>query len=59
MYRHLLSKCFENAVFGRQEKVQCNVISDTKQKHVCWKICKLRKVSGIVSGAYYFQCEVS
>ena len=33
--------------------------SDTKQKHVCWKICKVRKVFDCVAGAYYFQCQVS
>ena len=32
---------------------------DTKQKHVCRKICKLRKVFGCVSGACYFQCQLS
>ena len=29
--------CFKNAVLGRQEIVQCNIFSDTKQKHDCWK----------------------
>ena len=33
--------------------------SDTNQKHVSWKICKVRKIFGSVSGAYYFQCQVS
>ena len=33
--------------------------SDTKQEHVCWKICKVRKVFGCVAGAYYFQFQVS
>ena len=26
----------------------------TKQKHVCRKICKVRKAFGCVAGAYYF-----
>ena len=33
--------------------------SDTKQKNVCWGICKLGKVFGCVSRAYYFKCQVS
>ena len=33
--------------------------SGIKQKHVCWKICKVRKVFGSVSGAFYIQCKVS
>ena len=36
-----------------------DVFSDTKQTHVCWKICNVRKVFGSVLGAYYFQCQVS
>ena len=30
-----------------------------KQKHVCWKICKLRKFFGCVLEAYYFQFQKS
>ena len=56
MYRHLFSKCFKNAVLGRQEMVQCNFFSDIKQKYVCWEICK---VFDCVAGAYYFQCQMS
>ena len=33
--------------------------SDTKQKNICWEICKLGKVFGCVSRAYYFKCQVS
>ena len=33
--------------------------SDTKQKHVCWKICKVRKVFYSVLEAYYFQYQGS
>ena len=33
--------------------------SDTKQKNVCWGICKLGKVFGCVSRVYYFKCQVS
>ena len=35
-----------------------NVFSDTEQKHICWKIFKVRKVFGCVAGAYYFQCQM-
>ena len=41
IYRHLLSKNFENAVLGRLEMMQCNFFSDTNQKHVCWKTCRV------------------
>ena len=55
MYIHLLSKCFKNAVLGRQEMVQCKMFfSDSKQKYVCWKICKIRKTFDCVRRAYYF-----
>ena len=30
-----------------------NVFSDTKQKDVCWKICKVRKAFGCVPAAYH------
>ena len=58
-YRHLLSKCFKNSVFECQEMMRANFFSDTKQKHVCWKICKVRQTFGCVLGAYCFQCQVS
>ena len=29
----------------------------TPNRHVCWKICKVKKVFGYVAGAYYFQCH--
>ena len=47
-YRHLLSKCFKDAVPGRQEMVQYNFFSDTKQKHVFWKTFKVRKAFGFL-----------
>ena len=57
---HLLSKCFKNAVLGVKKWWSANVVSDTKQKHVCWKTCsKVRKAFGSVAGAYNFQCQVS
>ena len=30
------------------ELVQLNFFSDTSQKHLCWKICKMSKVFGCV-----------
>ena len=33
--------------------------SDTKQKHVCWKICKVRKDFGCAGAAYYFQSQLT
>ena len=57
--RHLLSKCFKNAFLGVKKWCSANIFSDTKQKHVSWKICKVRKVFGCVAGAYYFQCQVN
>ena len=33
--------------------------SGTKQKHVCWKICKLRNSFSCVLGEYYFQFQKS
>ena len=54
--------CFQSATrmqfFGVKKWCSPNVFSDTKQKYVCWKICKVRKVFDCVAGAYYFQCQV-
>ena len=47
-YRHLLSKCFKNAVPGRHKMVQYNFFSDTKQEHVFWKTFKVRKAFGFL-----------
>ena len=52
IHRYLLSKCI-------RKLCSANVFSDIKQKHICWKICKLRKVFGCDSGAHYFQCQKS
>ena len=30
-----------------------NAYFETKQNHVCWKICKVRKVFGCVAGTYF------
>ena len=54
IYRHLLSKCFENLVLGRLEMVRCkNVFSDINQKHVSWKICKVVRCF-VLLGKYIF-----
>ena len=48
--------CFESATrmkfFGVKKRCSPNVFSDTKQKLVCWKMCKVRKVFDCVVGAY-------
>ena len=59
VYRHLFSKCFKNAVLDVKKLCTANVFSETKQKHACWKICKVRKASGCIAGEYYFQYQVS
>ena len=54
MYGHLLSKCFKNAILGRQEMVQRKCSFLTPNRNVCWKICKIRKSFDSVGRAYYF-----
>ena len=55
--------CFQSTTrmqfFGVKKWCSLSVCSDTKQKHACWKICKVRKVFDCVGGVYYFQCQVS
>ena len=58
-YRHFLSKCFKNAILWRQEMVQLICFFWHQTEKCSWKICKVRKVFDCVSGAYYFQCQVS
>ena len=55
-----LSKCLKNvgSWASRNGSVQM-FFSGSKQKYVCWNICKVRKVFGCVAGAYQFQCQVS
>ena len=48
IYRDLLSKCFKYAIPGRQEMVQYNFFSHTKQKHVFCKTFKVRKAFGFL-----------
>ena len=54
--------CFQSAskmqFLGVKKWYSANIFSGTKQKHVCWKICKV-KIFGCFAGAYYFQCQVS
>ena len=57
--KHLFSICFNNTVLGVKNWCSANVFSDTEQKHICWKICKVRKAFDCVVGAYYFQCQVN
>ena len=55
--------CFQSAskmpFLAVQKWCSANVFSDTKQKRVCWKICRVRKIFSCVAGAYYFQCQVN
>ena len=55
---HLLSKCFKNAVLGVKKRWSANVFSDTKQKHVCWKILLNSERFWLYCKTYYFQCEL-
>ena len=61
-YNKYTGICFQSAssmqFLGVKKWCSANISSDTKQKHVCWKICKVRKVFGCAAGAYYFQCQV-
>ena len=55
--------CFQSTSRMRFQGIKksfcANVISDTKQKHVFWNICKARKSFSCVAGAYCSQCQVS
>ena len=56
IYIHLLSKCFKNAVGVK--KWCCTIFfSDTKQKHVFWKICIIRKVFGFLREYIVFNAK--
>ena len=51
MYRNKQTFAFK--VLQEYSSVQI-FFSDTKQKHVCWKNFKVKKVFCCVSGPYYF-----
>ena len=69
--KHFLTKkickytdiCFQSAsrmrFLGVKKWCSANVISGTKQNHVSWKICQVRKGFGCIATAYCFQCQVS
>ena len=38
--------CFQVQLLGVKKGCSANIFSDTKQKHVYWKICKVRKTFG-------------
>ena len=61
IYRNILTFAFKVLQeLGVKKWWSANVVSDTKQKHVCWKTCsKVRKAFGSVAGACNFQCQVS
>ena len=54
--------CFQSAsliqFWGVRKWCSANVFSNTKQNHVCWKICKFRQVFGCVARAKC-QCQAS
>ena len=55
--------CFQSIskmeFLGLKKWCSANVFSDNKQKHVSWKIFKVRKVFGCIARTYHFQCQVS
>ena len=67
IYRHLLSKCFNNAVLWRQEMMlpKCFFWNQTEtfvkccKVWNCWEICKVKKLFDCAAVAHYFQCQVS
>ena len=58
IYRNIQSFAFKVLQESNSLK-QCKLFSDTKQKHFCWKICKLRKLFSWDLGAYYFYFQRS
>ena len=58
-YTDICIQCASRQFLAVKKWCSANVFSDTKQKYICWKICKLRKAFGCVAGVYYFQCQMS
>ena len=54
IYRHSLSSASRMHFLGVKKWCSANVFSDIKLKYACWKICKMWKVFGSVSGAFIF-----
>ena len=54
IYRHSLSSASRMHFLGVKKWCSANVLSDIKLKYACWKICKMWKVFGSVSGAFIF-----
>ena len=59
IYRHLLSKCFKNAVLGRKDMVQYKYFSDSKQKYVCWKFVKSERFLDVLREHIVFNVKWS
>ena len=53
----LLQECSSWA--SRIGAVQIFFLTPERERDVCWKICKVRKVFACVVVAYCFQCQVS
>ena len=64
--KNFLTETYKNIqTFAFQVLRDCNSCASTNEavqmffltlSDVCWKICKVKKVSGCVAGAYFFQC---
>ena len=64
--KSFLTEIYRNVqTFAFKELQECSFLASRKGLMqcffltLCWKICKVRKVSGIILGAYDFPCEVS
>ena len=53
--------CFQSAsrmqFLGVKKWCSANVFSDTKQKHLCWKICKVKKVLAVLGKHIIFNVK--
>ena len=60
IYRNIQTFGFQSTskmqFLGVKKYCSANVFPDTKQKHVGWKVFKVRKIFGCIAGAYYLQC---
>ena len=55
IYRNTQTLAFKGLQECRMQKwCSTNVFSDKKQKHVCWKICKVRKGTSANHGGRHF-----
>ena len=57
IYRHLVSQFFNNAVLWASKNGALQFFSDTNQKHVCWKICKVIGFSAVLRESIFHNVE--